>query len=132
MATLHASDAGEVVDRLMAFFPDSERRGHQQVLAGQLLGIFCQKLVPAAAGGMVLACEYMTNVGITRQCILEADIPLLRDHLIEADATESCDFLRAFHSLVMSGKVSEETAMASVPNPAELRRRLKGISSNLS
>lgn len=132
MATLHASDAGEVVDRLLAFFPDAERRSHQQVLAGQLLGVFCQKLVPSTAGGMVLACEYMTNVGITRQCIIEADIPLLRDHLAEADAAESRDFLRAFHELVSTGRVSEETAMASVPNPAELRRRLRGISSNLS
>jgi hypothetical protein len=28
--------------------------------------------------------------------------------------------------------VSEETALLAVPNPAELRRRLRGVSSNLS
>jgi len=132
MATLHASDVGEVVERLMAFFPESERKGVLQVLAGQLLGILCQKLVPTTDGGMALACEYMTNVGLTRQCILNGDMPALRDQLAVADASESSDFLRSFHRLVTEGMVSEETALISVPNPAELRRRLRGISSGLS
>jgi twitching motility protein PilT len=132
MATLHASDVGEVVERLMAFFPESERRGVLQVLSGQLLGILCQKLVPTTDGGMALACEYMTNVGLTRQCILNADMSGLRDQLAVADASESLDFLRSFQRLVTEGKVSEETAMLAVPNPAELRRRLRGISSGLS
>ncbi len=131
-ATLHASDVGEVLERMMAFFPESERAGHLQVLAGQLLGLICQKLLPAADGGMVLACEYMTNFGRTRQCILNADLPTLRDHLAQANLAESCDFLRAFHQLVSSGRISEETALLAVPNPAELRRRLRGISSSFS
>lgn len=132
MATLHASDVGEVVERLMAFFPDSERKGLLQVLSGQLLGVLCQKLVPTTDGGMALACEYMTNVGLTRQCILNADMPGLRDQLAVADPSESLDFLRSFHRLVTEGRVSGETALLAVPNPAELRRRLKGISSGLS
>jgi twitching motility protein PilT len=132
MATLHASDIGEVVERLVAFFPESERKGVLQVLAGQLLGVLCQKLVPTTDGGMALACEYMTNVGLTRQCILNADMPGLRDQLAVADPSESLDFLRSFHRLVTEERVSEETALLAVPNPAELRRRLKGISSGLS
>lgn len=132
MATLHASDVGEVVERLIAFFPESERNGVLQVLSGQILGILCQKLVPTKSGGMALACEYMTNVGLTRQSILNADMPGLRDQLAVADPSESQDFLRSFHRLVTEGKVSEETALLAVPNPAELRRRLRGISSGLS
>ena len=132
MATLHASDVGEVVERLIAFFPEAERKGLLQVLSGQLLGVLCQKLVPTTDGGMVLACEYMTNVGLTRQCILNADMPGLRDQLAVSDPSESLDFLRSFHRLVTEGRVSEETALLAVPNPAELKRRLKGISSGLS
>lgn len=132
MATLHASDVGEVIERLVAFFPESERKGVLQVLSGQLLGVFCQKLVPACDDGMLLACEYITNTGLIRHCILEADLPALRDQVALSDPAESLDFLRCFHRLVDEGLVSEETALRSVPNPAELRRRLKGISSGVS
>ena len=131
MATLHASDVGEVIERLTSFFPEAERKGLLQVLSGQLLGVFCQKLLPASDGGMILACEYMSNVGLTRQCILNADLPALRDHLTQGDPSESLDFLRAFHRLVTEGKVTEETALLAVPNPAELRRRFRGLSSIL-
>ncbi len=128
--TLHASDAGEVLERMTAFFPEGERKGLQQVLAGQLLGILCQRLLPAADGGMVLCCEYLTNVGRFRQCIMEGDLPALRDHLAIADDSEARDALRSLQNLVREGRVSEETAMLAAANPAELRRRLRGISSS--
>lgn len=132
MATLHASDTSEVLERLTAFFPDEERKGHLQVLSGQLLCVLCQKLLPSTGEGMVMACEYLTNVGVTRQYIQHAQIPELRDHLSIANPTESQDFLRSLHQLVISGALSEETALLASPNPAELRRRLKGISGSMS
>ena len=132
MATLHASDVGEVIERLVAFFPEAERKGYLQVLSGQLLAVLCQKLVPSCDDGVVLACEYLSNIGLTRECILHADLPGLRDHLAQADSSESLDFLHAFQRLAAEGRVSEETALLSVSNPAELRRRLRGISSSLS
>ena len=130
LTTLHASDTSEVLERLIAFFPQQERAGYLQVLSGQILGILCQRLLPASHGGMVLACEYLTNIGITRRCILSQDLPTLRDHLSTANPLESCDFLRAYYQLVIEGRLSEETALLSAPNPAELRRRLRGIGSS--
>jgi twitching motility protein PilT len=130
--TLHASDVGEVLERMMAFFPETERSGHLQVLAGQLHGVLCQKLLPSVDGGMVLACEYMSNIGRTRQCVLHGDLPTLRDHLSIANESESRDFLRALQQLVEAGRISIENALLAAPNPAELRRRLRGISSSFS
>lgn len=130
LTTLHASDVVEVVERLMAFFPEGERKGHLQVLSGQLLAVLCQKLLPSTDGGTALACEYMSNLGLTRQYILNGDLSTLREHLIQADKSESAVFLESYLDLVVSRKITEETALLSVPNPSELRRRLRGISSN--
>lgn len=132
LTTLHASDVGEVVERLLAFFPDGERKGHLQVLAGQLLGILCQKLLPSTSGGMVLATEFLTNLGLSRQCIRDADLSALRDVIIQADSSESYDFLSSFLDLVKSQRITEETALLAVPNPAELKRRMRGITSSTS
>ena len=132
LTTLHASDVGEVVERLMAFFPDRERKGHLQVLAGQLLGILCQKLLPATSGGMVLATEFLTNLGLSRQCIRNADLPALRDFISQSDPSESYDFLSSFLELVTTHRIAEDTALITFPNPAELKRRLRGITSSAS
>jgi hypothetical protein len=40
------------------------------------------------------------------------------------------DFLRSFHRLVSDGRLDAETEFLACPNPAELRRRLRGISSS--
>jgi twitching motility protein PilT len=132
LATLHSSDVSEVVERLEAFFPESERKGLLQVLSGQLLMVLCQKLLPSTDGGRVLVCEYLTNAGLSRQCILNGDIAELRDYLAKADPAETMDFLRSFHRLVSEGRLDAETAFHACPNPAELRRRLRGISSSMS
>jgi Tfp pilus assembly pilus retraction ATPase PilT len=130
LSTLHASDVSEVLERLAAFFPETERRGVLQVLSGQLLMILCQKLLPSPGDGRILSCEYLTNAGMARQCILEGDVPALRDYLAAADEKESVDFLRSFHRLVECGLLDAEVALQACPNPSELRRRLRGISSN--
>jgi twitching motility protein PilT len=132
LATLHSSDVSEVIERLAAFFPENERKGMLQVLSGQLLMILCQKLLPSLGGGRTLSCEYLTNAGFSRQSILNGDMPELRDYLSRADPSESVDFLRFFHRLVTDGILAEETALQACPNPAELRRRLRGISSSLA
>jgi twitching motility protein PilT len=132
LTTLHASDVGEVLDRIMAFFPDREKKGYMQVLASQLLGILCQKLLPNTVGGMVLATEFLTNLGLSRQCIREADLPALRDFISHSDRSESYDFLSSFLDLVTTRKIAEDTALLAVPNPAELKRRLRGITSSAS
>jgi len=129
--TLHASDTSEVMERLTALFPKQERSGQLQILAAQVLGILCQRLLPSSqpTGGMVLACEYLTNIGFTRRCILSEDLPALREYMTTSDSSESCDFLRAYTRLVKEGALSEEAALLSVTNPSELRRRLRGIGS---
>jgi len=132
LATLHSSDVSEVIERLEAFFPESERRGLRQVLSGQLLMILCQKLLPSCTGGRSLVCEHLTNVGMARQCIRDGDVASLRDYLAKADEIESIDFLRSFYRLVSEGAIEEGVAMQACPNPAELRRRLRGISSMIN
>jgi twitching motility protein PilT len=127
LTTLHASDVGEVLERMMAFFPVGEREGHLHVLSGQLLGILCQKLLPGVSGGMVLACEYLSNEGFATEAIRGGDVFTLRDLLGTADEKESRDFLRSLHILVTAGLLSEEIALSAATHPAELRRKLRGI-----
>ncbi len=54
LATLHSSNVLDSLERLSRLFDIAEREGVLQLLAQQLVGILCQKLVPALPEGRAL------------------------------------------------------------------------------
>lgn len=129
LATLHSSSCAEAVDRLQTLFPADERDAVRKTMSAQLLGILCQRLVPAVNGGVALAAEYFTNVGATRKFVAEGKIPELVDIISRSDPKVSKTFLAAVAELVKGGRISEEIGAGCVDNPQELQRVLRGISS---
>lgn len=129
LATLHSSSCTEAVDRLQTLFPPDERDSVRKTMSAQLLGILCQRLVPAAGGGVALAVEYFTNIGATRKFVAEGKLPELTDIIARSDPKVARTFLAAMADLVKAGRISEETGCANVDNPQELQRVLRGISS---
>lgn len=130
LATLHSSNAGDTIERLQIIFPPEEREAVRRTLSSQLLGVLCQRLLPAKDGGLALAAEYFTNVGVTRKYIADGKIPELADQITRADSRNGQDFLAAIAALVRAGRITEEEASTSVDNPQELMRALRGISSS--
>jgi pilus retraction protein PilT len=130
LATLHSSNAGDTIERLQLIFPPTEREAVRRTLSSQLLGVLCQRLIPANGGGLALATEYFTNVGATRKYVAEGKIPELADQIVRSDPRHGRDFLSAIAALVKAGRISEDEASAAVENPQELLRALRGISSS--
>lgn len=130
LATLHASNAGDTIERLQLIFPPAEREAVRRTLSAQLLGVLCQRLLPGREGGLVLAAEFFTNLGVTRKYVAEGKIPELADQISRSDGQGARDFLSALAALVRAGKVTEEEASTAVENPQELIRALRGISSS--
>ncbi len=129
MATVHSSNCVDAVERLQLFFPTAERDAVRRTLSSQLLGILCQRLLPSTAGGVALAAEYFSNVGVIRKYIAEGKSVELLDAMAKGDARETRNFLSSLAQLVKAGQVTEEIASAAADNPQELQRALRGISS---
>jgi twitching motility protein PilT len=132
LATLHAPNACEVVERMSAFLPEDLKQGYLQVLSNQLLGVLCQKLLQAAQGGSVLACEYFSNVGIMRRLVREANLDNLFDQISISSNQEASSFLNSLYDLVIAKKITEEQALLAAPRPADLHRMLLGVSATTS
>ncbi len=130
LATLHSSTCSEAVERMQLFFPTADHESVRRTLSAQLLGIMCQRLLPATDGGLALAIEFFTNIAAARKYIDEGRLTELQDLLARGDGHSSAQFISSLVSLVKAGRISEETAMASSDNPQELRRALRGISSS--
>ncbi len=129
LATVHGRGTAEAAERLIQLLPEAERPMLAKSLATQLLGSVSQLLLPATSGGLVLAAEYLVNVGATRKYLEEGRLTDLTEHLTRTDPTTGRSLMNCLTELVRGGLITEPTALAAVDSPAELTRALRGISS---
>src|SRR3989304_4563350 len=71
LSTLHTNTAGQTVDRIIDSFPADQQTQMRIQLAGSLLGIFSQRLLPRISGGLVPAFELLINNNATANLIRE-------------------------------------------------------------
>ena len=129
LATLHSSNVLDSLERLTRLFEIGEREGVLQLLSQQLVGILCQKLVPALPEGRALIVEHFENQAVTRKWILEGKFRELADFLAKGDNPANVTFLQSLAAMVRANRISEATALEVASNPHELRRQLRGIGS---
>ena len=129
-ATLHTNSAAQTVHRIVDSFPPMQQGQVRAQLAGALLGIISQRLLPDKRGGQMPVCEVMFNTPAVANLIRENkihELPLV----IETSAERGMVSLnRALINLVRSGQVSQEEALAYSLEPAELRRMILQTSWN--
>jgi pilus retraction protein PilT len=129
LATLHSSNVLDSLERLSRLFESGEREGVLQLLAQQLVGILCQKLVPAITEGRALVVEHFENQAVTRKWIAEGKFRDLADFLAKGDNPANVTFLASLVTMVQGDRITEATAAQAAPNARELQRRLRGVSS---
>ena len=130
LATLHSSNVLDSFERLSRLFAADEREGVLQLLSQQLVGLLCQKLVPALPDGRALAVEHMENQAVTRKWIAEEKFRDLADFVGKGDNPANITFLESFVAMVRDGRITEETALHAATNPREFQRRMRGIDSS--
>jgi twitching motility protein PilU len=127
LATLHASNASQAIERAINFFPEER---HPQILLNlslNLRGILSQRLVANLKGGRSLAVEVMLNNGLIRQLVEEGKIRQIRE-MIERGTSEGMrTFDQSLVELFASGIISAEVAIAESDNPANVRLHIKQL-----
>ena len=79
LATLHTNDSAQTIDRIIDVFPAERRPQIQVQLAGTLLAVVYQRLLPKVGAGMVAAYELMVGVPAVRNLIREGKTRQLRN-----------------------------------------------------
>lgn len=123
-STLHTNDAAQTVDRIIDSFPAVQQQQIRLQLAGSLLGIFSQRLVPSTQGGRVPAYELLINNNATASLIREG-----RTHemnvVIETSASQGMISMnKSLADLVKRGEVTPDDAYAHSIDPKGLERLL--------
>jgi twitching motility protein PilT len=122
LSTLHTNNASQTIDRIIDSFPGSQQDQIRMQLAGSLIGIFSQRLLPRISGGLVPACELLINNSAVSNLIREKrthEIPTVIETSAEAGMI---DMNRSLADLVRAGEISIETAYSRSWNPKTLER----------
>ena len=127
LATLHSANTSDALERLTNLFPVDERNFALSLLASELLGIFCQKLLPSTTDGIIPAYEMLSNEGAVSDWLQELNLDAINDHVHKSGVDGNISFLRTLVNLCLNGHVAPEIAEAYSERPSEFRRLLRGI-----
>jgi len=122
LSTLHTNSAAQTIDRIIDSFPGNQQHQIRVQLAGSLLGIFSQRLVPRIAGGLIPAYELLVNNDAVSNLIREGRTAEI-DVLIETGTQEGMvDLNRSLAELVRDGEISADNAFRYSLNPEGLTK----------
>lgn len=125
IATLHANNANQAIERVLNFFPEEKHKQVSLNLSLNLKAILSQRLVLNRHGERSLAVEVLLNMGIIRDLILEGRIKEIREHIEKGHDSGMQTFEQALFVLYTSGLITEQVAVAESDNPANLRLIIK-------
>ena len=128
LATLHANNSYQALNRIVGFYPMDQRAALFNDMSSGLRGIVSQRLLRASAGGLTPAVEIMLNTQLVRELIEKGDFSGVKDAMEKSMAEGSQTFEQALAAMVIDGVVSREEALAYADSPTNLLWRLENDS----
>ena len=130
LATLHATNSVQALERIFNFFPRDQRTQLQTELSENLRCLITQRLLPRSDGnGRVVAMEMMMNTPYIEHLIHEGnfgDIPEAMDRGNPDDGVFTFD--RCIFDLYERGDIDYKDALQYVESPNNFRIRIRAES----
>lgn len=124
LGTLHTNSATETIERLLAFFADSDRELAKSVLSSVLRGVVAQRLIKTLDGGRVLAAELMKVTQQIRANIRRGEIVSIEQAMETGQADGQITLNRSLETLVTTNRIARETALFAANKRELLEKRL--------
>ena len=126
LATLHANNANQALDRIIHFFPNEM---HQQVwmdLSLNLKAIVAQQLIPTPDGkGRRAAIEVLLNTPLAADMIRKGEVHELKPLMARSNEVGMQTFDQALYKLYSTGEITYEDALAHADSANDLRLMIK-------
>ena len=125
LATLHATNANQALERILNFFP---REMHEQVvlnLAMNIRAILSQRLVKTMDGKRTPAIEIMINTPRISDLIKKGDIQEIKEAMTEGGTYGMQTFDQHLLKLWADGIISEDEALRNADAVNDLRLKIK-------
>lgn len=124
IATLHANNSPETLDRIINMYPNDQ---HNQVLMdlGQYIrAVISQRLVRSKQGKRVAAVEVMLNTPHISEIILKGDISGVKEAFKDTNEPGMQNFDDALFGLYKAGTISMEEALSNADSRTNLEAKI--------
>ncbi|HWL62968.1 MAG TPA: PilT/PilU family type 4a pilus ATPase [Steroidobacteraceae bacterium] len=124
LATLHANNCAETLDRIINMFPHQQ---HPQILldlSQYLKAILAQRLVPGADGRRAAALEIMINTPHISDLIRKGDVSSIKEAIQASGEKGIQSFDQSLVELFKAGRVSLDDALANADSRTNLEAKI--------
>ena len=126
LATLHANNANQAMDRIINFFPEDRRNQLLMDLSLNMKAIIAQQLIPAPDGqSRVLCAEILINTPLASDMIRKGEVHTLKELMSKSTQHGMQTFDQALYELYKAGKITYEDAINHADSANELRLMIK-------
>ena len=120
LATLHANNANNALNRIVSFYPPESRRVMLADLAATMRAIVSQRLVRGKDGNRLPVVELLLNSRHVSELIEQGQLTEVKEAMEKSLAAGSQTFEQALLSLVKRKVISREDALANADSPTNL------------
>ncbi|MDC0663969.1 PilT/PilU family type 4a pilus ATPase [Marinobacter sp. SS21] len=126
LATLHANNANQALDRIIQFFNPDQHRQVWMDLSLNLRAIVAQQLIPTPDGkGRRAAIEVLINSPLASDLIRKGEVHKLKELMAKSTESGMQTFDQALYRLYSDGLITYEDALAYADSANDLRLMIK-------
>jgi len=126
LATLHANNSNQALDRIVNFFPEERRQQLLMDLSLNLKAMISQRLIPLKGGtGRCAAVEVMLNSPLISDLIFKGEVHEIKEIMKKSRELGMQTFDQALFDLVESDSITIEDALRNADSVNDLRLALK-------
>jgi len=126
LATLHANNANQAMDRIINFFPEDRRQQLLMDLSLNLKGVISQRLIPVKEGkGRAAAVEVLLNSPLISDLIFKGEIHEIKEIMKKSRELGMQTFDQALFDLYEKGRIGYEDALRFADSTNEVRLAIK-------
>ena len=126
LATLHANNANQALDRIINFFPEERRQQLLMDLSLNLKGLISQRLVPSKdGGGRKVAMEILLNSPLMSDLIFKGQVHEIKELMKKSRELGMQTFDQALFDLHELDLISYEDALRNADSVNDLRLAIK-------
>jgi twitching motility protein PilU len=126
LATLHANNANQALDRILHFFPAERHSQLWMDLSLNMRALIAQQLIPLADGsGRRAAIEILINTPLVSDLIRKGEVHKLKELMTRSTEQGMQTFDQALYTLYDEGLITYEDAMTYADSKNDLRLLIK-------
>lgn len=125
LATLHANNANQALERIVSFFPPEAKHGLLLGLSMNLVCIISQRLIPGKVQKRVVASEIMINTPYVAELIQKQKLGEIKEIMADNNDIGMNTFDQSLFRLFANGNIDEDNALSYADSRNDLSLKIR-------